>query len=288
MAARKNKEQQDQPDLPPPVTAPASQDGRPPSEPSSGPSAPTQGQTPSTDLIDPRLVRDVYGTEIVGATYEYALGVRGRRVFNQSGDIIKYEGYRYFNTRPSPWGPGTVTSVRSPKYFSGDEDLLTNQPVETVVNIQRAMNQVGLLGKGYTVGVVDSATKNAYRNLLEQANEYGEDWEQSIIRLASAGSGRSGSLAQYRVSNPDDVKAVVNQTAERLLGRKLPQGDLDRISRLYLEEERRVGRSQRTETMSAPNVGVFAEQQIEQSMGEETTARQFGGYMEAIKEKYGL
>lgn len=282
MAAR--KQQQDQPDIPPPATAPPSSD----SQPSPQPSPSTPQTMPSGDSVDPRLVRDKYGLEEVGAIYEYALGVRGRRVFDDRGNLKRYEGYKYYRSFSNPFTGNEITSLRVPKYFSGDEDLLVNQPLETIVNIQNAMNQVGLLGKGYAVGVVDSATKTAYRNLLEQANQYGEDWEQSIIRLASSGAGKSGTLTQYRVSNPDDVKAVVNQTAERLLGRKLPQGDLDRMARLYLEEERRVGRSQSREVTSAPNVGVFAEQQIEQSMGEETTARQFGGYMEAIKDKYGL
>jgi hypothetical protein len=243
---------------------------------------------PSGDGVDPRLQQNVYGQQQVGETYKYALGVTGRKVFDDKGNIIRYEGYRYASQRPSPWGPGMLSGVQTPKYFSGDQDSIGYMPVERLVNLQRAMNQIGLLSKNYTVGVVDQQTRSAFTNLLETANFSGEEYEQTILRMAAAGGSQRGNLSQYRVSNPDDVKSVINKVAQQTIGRKLQEGDLDRMARLFLEEERQSARSGSTEVVSAPNVQTFAEQQLEATMPEETQARQFGSYMEAIQQKYGL
>jgi hypothetical protein len=269
-----------QPTLPKPETF---------SPPSSQSSTATTVQ-PSGDLVDTRLPagQNIYGALPEGQTYKYALGVTGRKIFDEKGNIVRYEGYKVVRERPSPWGPGMLSGVQSPKYFAGDEDAIGYMPMEQLINLQRAMNQVGLLSDNYAMGMVDQATRSAFTNLLETANFSGEDYEQTILRMAATGGSRRGSLTQYRVSNPDDVKSVINKVAEQTIGRKLPEGDLDRMARLFLEEERKSATSGSAEVVSAPNVQVFAEQQLEATMPEETQARQFGSYMEAIKGKYGL
>lgn len=252
-------------------------------------STPTNTQ-PSGDKVDPRLIggQNIYGTLPEGYTYKYALGVTGRKIFDDKGNIVRYEGYRVASQRPSPWGPGMLSGVQTPKYFAGDEDSIGYMPMEQLINLQRAMNQIGLLSDNYAIGMVDQPTRSAFTNLLETANFSGEDYEQTILRMAASGGSRRGSLTQYRVSNPDDVKSVINKVAEQTIGRKLQEGDLDRMARLFMEEERRSATSGGAEVVSAPNVQTFAEQQLEATMPEETQARQFGSYMEAIKGKYGL
>jgi hypothetical protein len=245
---------------------------------------------PSGDSVDPRLPRDknIYGDLPPGQTFKYALGVTGRKIFDEEGNIVRYEGYRVASQRPSPWGPGMLSGTQTPKYFAGDEDSIGYMPMEQLINLQRAMNQIGLLSNNYAMGVVDQPTRSAFTNLLETANFSGEEYEQTILRMAAAGGSRRGSLTQYRVSNPDDVKSVINKVAQQTIGRKLQEGDLDRMARLFMEEERRSATSGSAEVVSAPNVQTFAEQQLEATMPEETQARQFGSYMEAIKGKYGL
>lgn len=272
--------QPSQPTLPAPQTYP---------QPSSQPSTPNNSQ-PSGDKVDPRLTNEtnIYGTLPEGQTYKYALGVTGRKIFDDKGNIVRYEGYRVVSQRPSPWGPGMLSGIQTPKYFAGDEDAIGYMPMEQLINLQRAMNQIGLLSDNYSIGMVDQPTRSAFTNLLETANFSGEDYEQTILRMAAVGGSRRGSLTQYRVSNPDDVKSVINKVAEQTIGRKLQEGDLDRMARLFMEEERRSATSGSAEVVSAPNVQTFAEQQLEATMPEETQARQFGSYMEAIKGKYGL
>jgi hypothetical protein len=275
-----NQGQPSQPTLPAPQTYP---------QPSSQPST-TNNSQPSGDKVDPRLINgtNIYGTLPEGQTYKYALGVTGRKIFDDKGNIVRYEGYRVASQRPSPWGPGMLSGIQTPKYFAGDEDAVGYMPMEQLINLQRAMNQIGLLSDNYSIGMVDQPTRSAFTNLLETANFSGEDYEQTILRMAAVGGSRRGSLTQYRVSNPDDVKSVINKVAEQTIGRKLQEGDLDRMARLFIEEERRSATSGSAEVVSAPNVQTFAEQQLEATMPEETQARQFGSYMEAIKGKYGL
>lgn len=239
------------------------------------------GSRISPDLENPNIL-----VEDGGSPYQYAIGVKGRRIYDLNGNVIRYEGFKFT-------GPGSPEGGRMPIYFAGDEEKINNFSLEDIASLQRAMNQVGLLGDNYPPGVVDASTRNAYRNLLDQANNYGEDDDAALLRLASAGAGRrSGQLTQYRVSNEKDVKSIISRVAKQTIGRNLGEEDLTRMAQVYRELEKQSGMaaasSTQREVMAAPSPEVFAQEQIEQMLPEETNARQFGSYLEAIKERYQL
>lgn len=213
---------------------------------------------------------------------QYALGVSGRRIYNSKGQLLKYEGYKY--TSP------VTGKVSEPKYFKGAEDDLYSLSVENLSSLQNAMYNVGRLSKGYSPGVVDTKTTTAYKSLLSTANGYGEDFETTLTRLASGGaSPRGGQLNQYRVSSEADVKSIMNKVAQQTLGRKLGEGDLNRLSGLYRELERTAGQNNTTaEVIQAPQVETFTQNKLEQMFPEDTNARQFGSYLTAIEKKYNL
>jgi hypothetical protein len=226
---------------------------------------PTQNDVPSS--IAPTLLNPATLSADGG---QYALGVSGRRIYNSKGELVKYEGYKY--TSP------VTGKLAEPKYFTGDEDALYSLSVEELSNLQNAMYNVGKLGKGYAPGVVDSKTTSAYKSLLVTANGYGEDFETTITRLATTGaSARGGQLNQYRVSNDADVKAIMNKVSQQTLGRKLGEGDLNRLSNLYRELERTSGQ-----------VETFTQNKLEEMFPEDTNARQFGSYLTALEKKYNL
>jgi hypothetical protein len=247
--------------------------------------------------VSPDLQNKNILTEEDGETYQYAIGVKGRKVFDK-GKIVRYEGYKYF-TPPqakleSIFGLRNIVPGKEPLYFSGDEDKIYGMSVENLSSLQKAMNAIGLLGDNYAPGVADNSTRNAFANLLEQANGYGEDYDAAILRLASVGgTGRGrGSLSQYRVSNENDVKSIISRVSKQQLGRNLGEGDLNRLAQIYrgLEKEAGLAAASTTqaEVPSAPSVEVFTESQLGNMFPEETNARQFGSYLEAIKEKYQI
>jgi len=257
------------------------------------------GSRVSPDIANPGIL-----VEDGADPYRYPIGVKGKATFDASGKLVTYEGYKYFSgprygtTSGAGAATGTPMVVKGeekiPLYFSGDEDEIFGYSVEQISNIQRALNGVGLLGKKYTPGVADNATRAAYRNLLEQANGYGEDAGAAITRLASAGGvgGSRGNLTQYRVSSEADVKAIISATAKKLIGRNLGEGDLARLAQTYrtLEKETGLaaGSATQQEVVGAPSVEAFAESQLGKMLPDETNARQFGSYLEAIKEKYQI
>ena len=237
---------------------------------------PTQNDFPSS--IAPTLLNPATLSADGG---QYALGVSGRRIYNSSGKLLRYEGYKY--TSP------TTKQVSEPKYFTGDEDALYGLSIEALSTLQNAMYNVGRLGKGYTPGVVDPKTTSAYKSLLITANGYGEDFETTISRLATTGSSaRGGALTQYRVSNDADVRAIMNKVSQQTLGRKLGEGDLNRLSGLYRELERTSGQSNAAEIVQPPQVETFTQNKLEEMFPEDTNARQFGSYLTAIEKKYNL
>jgi hypothetical protein len=260
----------------PATTVPPTQ----PTVPTAGSYSPGAGGSRiSPDLQNPNIL-----VEDGGSPYQYAIGVRGRRIYDLEGNVIRYEGFKFTGT-------GAPEGGRMPIYFAGDDEKIINFSLEDIASIQRAMNSVGLLSDNYSPGVVDSSTRAAYANLLEQANYYGEDEDAALLRLASAGAGRrGGQLTQYRVSNEKDVKAIISRVAKQTIGRNIGEEDLTRMAQAYKELEKQTGlaAANRTEVMAAPSPEVFAQEQIEEMLPEETNARKFGSYLEAIKERYQL
>lgn len=269
----------------------------PPTNPSATPPPVTMPPTPAAGgRISPSLKDPNVFTEEGGEYSLYAIGVRGRKVFDANGKLIRYEGFKRFTPKPDNrlFGITLPSTMNQPQYFQGDEDKIFQMSVEDLSNLQRSMNAVGLLGDNYAPGVADNATRAAYYNLMEQANGYLEDTDATILRLAAAGGGQGTGrgLTQYRVSNEADVKAVMSRAAKQTLGRNLGEGDLNMLANMYRELEKQAGlaagSATQQEVVTAPSPEVFAQNQLEQMFPTETKARQFGSYLKAIKEKYQI
>jgi hypothetical protein len=276
-----------QPTIPRPSQSPASTTTSTlparPTNPSPGQSTaptttvPTQNDAPGN--ISPLLTNTGVLSSDGGS---FAIGVSGRRIYDGSGKLVSYEGYKY----KSP-----VTGKESvPLYYEGDvEKTLYGLSVEELSTLQNAMYNVGRLSKGYSPGVVDPKTASAYKGILATANGYGEDFQTTITRLASGGAAvRGGQLNQYRVSSDADVRAIMNKVSQQTLGRKLGEGDLNRLSNLYRELERTSGQNTAAEIVQPPQVETFTQNKLEEMFPEDTNARQFGSYLTALEKKYNL
>lgn len=181
--------------------------------------------------------------------------------------------------------PGSYTGFKlpaqyqfiEPRYFEGDEDLLNSLSRTEVMTIQTGMKQAGILGK-YRLGVVDDATSNAFKEVLGQANKVGGDYAQGLKVLQQAGPASSsgtggGSGLGVRVSHPDDLAKVIDNSAGIVLGRKVDPAMKQRLVQAYQQLERQ---------QLAPNAGVFAEDAIGQRFGAEADAYKFAEFAQTI------
>jgi hypothetical protein len=198
--------------------------------------------------------------------------------------------------------PTTVMAGQPPRYMQGDEWLPATLSVEDRVALQRAMAGAGLLKGEYRNGIWDDKSRSAYANLLEFANASGLTWQQALNQWAGAtriggrgggGGGRARAPLTVKVSSPEDLAEIFNQTARTVLGRRLTPEESQRFVNAYQGVEKQV-QQQAYRTAPAggqitepPSPDVFAEKRIrEQSPGEASAhdlAMQFDNFLRIIR-----
>lgn len=146
----------------------------------------------------------------------------------------------------------------------------------------------------------DPQTVRYFKNLLAQINTNpaltGKTWLEGVDYLAKnpilPTTPVATALNQFKLSNPLDVKAVINATAEKTLGRKLSAEDVDRLTKTYqtmeTTEGMSVGKGNAQAIMSAPSAETFTLDSLEKMYPKETNVRKFGSYIEALKGQYNL
>lgn len=249
---------------------------------------PPTGTTPTTTVpaagTQTGVNLGIYqGGTAVGDTayFQPALGVSGGRRVDTATGLVVPETYTGF--RPPVGGEERRFGVPqpTPKYFAGDEDLINTFTREEVATVQQQMKAAGILGK-YRLGVVDDATLDAFKTVLSQSNRTASDWTVGLKALQSGATGGPG--LTYRVSNPDDLNKIIEQSAKYVLGRSIDPAMSQRISKAYQQlqiEEQRASKMGGVQTQ-APQADVFAEQQIKQKSGAEADAYKFAQYAQAI------
>lgn len=147
--------------------------------------------------------------------------------------------------------------------------------------LKSRMNAAGLYGsEGYTSGSWNPDDARAYKYVLETANMMGQrDAEVVIDNLASEatkGARIQGPRAPLvsRVSNPDDIRAVLRETAYSLTGSRLSNEEEQRLISAYQatqgasnQAEYAAGGGAPGSTSTVTNAASpqsFAEAQIEQ------------------------
>lgn len=104
-----------------------------------------------------------------------------------------------------------------PRYFDRDADLIARFTRDQIADIQSQLRKSGLLGDKYRVGVADDVTKTAWVKLLGEANNSNVDWKTALGTAAANPIG--GTALPPKVSNPDDIRKVINQVSSKVLGR---------------------------------------------------------------------
>jgi hypothetical protein len=215
-----------------------------------------------------------------------AIGVTGQRrvqvVQLPSGRLSQevvpgsYTGYD--PTVVTPYG----ALQKTPKYFEGDEDQIATFRPEEIATIQKRMQKAGLLGSKYRIGVADDATVSKFKEVLAQANRTGSNWDAALNTLQA--SQQAGGGLTYKVSNPEDIRAVVQQTASKVLGRSADDQLVTRIVKSYqqLQVEEQQGMTVGGMRTGAPDVGVFAETQLREGTGGDAEAFRFAQFASRV------
>lgn len=180
---------------------------------------------------------------------------------------------------PDQFGPGeplAITRQAQPRYFDGAEFVPARLGPEKIARIQSVLAQVGLIGPktAFRLGVWDETSRNAYKNLLEFANSYGVDesealdlYSQSVaVRGDGATAGVGGGLPRTKLSNPEDLAAVVDTVARARIGRKVDDGFTQRFISAYQQAEQAEAAAAMGEGgtyTGAPDARVMAENMLE-------------------------
>lgn len=218
----------------------------------------------------------------------------------------------YIGMRPGQRGPRGTASIstimgapesewgRLPRYQSGAEYSPLNNP-EGILQLQAQLVSIGLLDEdNVRPGVWDSKSANAYRNVLSFANQQGLTAQEAMRLMAnnptlgelkgSAGSKRAPLTVQ--LTNPLDIAATAQATAQKMLGRYLSQEDLKPLIERVQASER--GAQQKAYTMGGAEGGTVVTPASVESESEDYFKKNYGeeamGYaaVEAMNEFYSL
>ena len=259
--------------------------------------------TPSTGMSSDQnwWENNPYGNKIT----ESAVGVSGQMVTKVDPNTLQptgeptYEGYM----APGParrsfeaYGRGLSTPFVpdmpkvEPRYFTSDVDALASKDRGTIASWQSRMNAAGLLGKSFTLGAADDATTSAYREVLGIANREGVTDEEALAliqqRQVKLGS---GSVQRYRLTNPTDIKVAIRAIAQDALGRGLDDGDVNRLVKLFQQEELSAQKKYQAGGVvtDAPSAQQFVQSKIQQDFGEEVSTRKLDQLFQGVDQALG-
>lgn len=184
----------------------------------------------------------------------------------------------------------------TPRFETGDELKLANQPPETIARIQRRLVNAGLLGK-HRAGIFDDATRSAYRNVLEYANVRG--YQDDAMALAELEANPPVTPEDERVfspvvSNPRNIQKRVRALAREVWGTgNVPPGLVDQIVQQIQSGE--VAAQQQDFTaqetggtvVKAPDADVVIEDELTQADPERADARKVITGLQSVFDMFG-
>lgn len=129
---------------------------------------------------------------------------------------------------------------------------------------------------------------NALGLAMEYANMYGISIDRAFTEIAanipSQGGGGGGAAVRYRVSNPDDVKAVARKVSQDTLGREFTENELNKFVATFRSQE--IGAQQAARSSSvvtdSPSAQTSAETFAQQVAPTEANAYKYLGYVNKL------
>lgn len=180
---------------------------------------------------------------------------------------------------------------------------LNNMDPNVIFLYQQRLYNAGLLST-FTPGTLDKATRAAFKDLLGTANQSASTWQSTLQNIEDAGGVAGKKKAEpakpppltISLSNPDDIKAAISSTAKTLYGGDLPDSEVASMVATFQDKERQSQTQAYNqqyspegaaagngvygpggETVAAPNLSAFVEQQIKAAHPDQVAKVEFSG-----------
>lgn len=179
--------------------------------------------------------------------------------------------------------------TKPPLYAEGAQYDPNGLSPEIRAQMQVQMDAAGLYKKGdqIRVGVWDETSVEAYTRLLKFANQGGRTVSEALKELGTlspaeraqaglgkvgqggAGGGSGANPLVVNLSNPNDLRTLVDRTARSTLGRAISEAEMQRFITAYQDQQRKeeAATHAANETggtvVEAPDPGVAATQFVE-------------------------
>lgn len=160
------------------------------------------------------------------------------------GYSVPKERYQYDDSRFGRLNPQSYITNVKPIYFDGDEYIPSNWGAAQIWEIQQHLAKVGLLRTNFTRNTWDSATRNAYKELLALSNAQGMKADQTLQHLLSSSSSDSTDGNLFKVDEFGNVVPAGGKTVQPLITQTTDPAALRRTFRKAVIETLGEGWSQ--------------------------------------------
>lgn len=255
------------------------------------------------------------GLEGAGTTYDLGtyLGPGGlpetRKMFgidigaapaSSAGRIAQaFGGQALFPTTIEQAAAGRTTLLDE----EGARRELFSLPTNDVAQVKLGLVAIGVL-EPENVGLLNvkdissnPKIQTAFNRLVGVAQANGLQWQQLLTRMvrngetftdvAGGGSPTNRPAVQYRVTNPDDIKAIAQDVALRTIGRGLASDEANMFVTSYQDMERRAQQALAmgaTEVQQAPSIDVAAETMLREQFEDEYDIYQMGNTLDTFQQ----
>lgn len=140
------------------------------------------------------------------------------------------------------WDPGSggvyYPETTPPRYYEGDEYIPAGLDRDAMIALQARLEAFGL--SNYTPGAWDPASQKAFLYLLATANASGKTWQDVLAETEATGGlkgpgarGAERAPLQVRLTNPDDIRAVLQAGAQQVYGKYVDEADIESFIQSY-------------------------------------------------------
>jgi hypothetical protein len=149
---------------------------------------------------------------------------------------------------------------------------------------QNALASRGLYGKnGRPLGGTGRGTEDisVTKEFIRYANGEGLTIEAALDKFLAETKPYVAARKVIRTTAKQDIRSVFQDTTQKILGRNVSAAEIEKFVRAY----ERMEISEATGGVRAPNLGVAAEQQVQQQFGPEAEAVQALGFLDILDKK---
>lgn len=203
------------------------------------------------------------------------------------------------------FAPAERPKTEAELFSEADVTAIINGPIEVRASVNRMLQQAGLLDPDAPLGAWGTKNATALRQVFATANQVSENYPpgkpkefyfnaaiETIsggqdLGAAAARAAKAARVPPVQVSNPADLKAVLQDSSTKILGRRLSTAEEDAFVKTYQQQEVATGQAARDQSggtiTQVANAGSAAEQFIQQRAPGEAQAQGVSLQLENLK-----